>query len=80
MFIFRTTLQGMGDALFPILSSLIQVFMRTVVTYLLSLIIAEKGVYIGDILAWFSAGVFLLIVYTRRINKLDPIKPKQAVS
>lgn len=80
MFIFRTTLQGMGDALFPILSSLIQVFMRTVVTYLLSLVIAEKGVYIGDILAWFSAGVFLLIVYTRRINKLDPIKTRKAVS
>ena len=72
MFIFRCTLQGMGDALNPIASSLIQVFMRTVVTYMLARIMDEMGVYIGDTLAWVSAGIFLLIVYTRRINRLDP--------
>ncbi|MBQ4088620.1 MAG: MATE family efflux transporter [Clostridia bacterium] len=74
LFIFRSTLQGMGDAVFPILSSLLQVFMRTVVTYILSRFLAEKGVYIGDTLAWFSAGIFLMIVYSRRINRLDPRK------
>ena len=70
MFIFRTTLQGMGDAIFPILSSILQVFMRTVVTYLLAKAFDEYGVYIGDTLAWLSAGVFLMIVFIRRIKKL----------
>lgn len=72
LFIFRSTLQGMGDAVFPIVSSFIQVFMRTVVTYILSRFLDQVGVYIGDTLAWFSAGLFLMIVYFRRINRLDP--------
>jgi len=74
LFVFRTTLQGMGDAVFPVLSSLLQVFMRTVVAYVLSRILAETGVYIGDTLAWVSAGAFLMIVYMKRINRLDPKK------
>jgi len=59
---------------FPVLSSLLQVFMRTVVAYVLSRILAETGVYIGDTLAWVSAGAFLMIVYMKRINRLDPKK------
>lgn len=74
LFIFRSTLQGMGDAMFLILSSLLQVFMRTAVTYVLARLLKETGVYIGDTLAWLSAGLFLMLMYFRRINHLDPQK------
>ena len=74
LFIFRSTLQGMGDAVFPIASSFLQVFMRTAVTWVLTRLWAEHGIYVGDTLAWFSAGVFLMIVYIRKINRLDPPK------
>lgn len=74
LFIFRSTLQGMGVATATVLSSLLQVLMRTVVAYLLTKVIEEKGVYIGDTLAWFSAGTFLMFVYFRHINRLDPKK------
>ena len=72
LFIFRSTLQGMGDAVFPIASSFLQVFMRTAVTWGLTRLWGAHGIYVGDTLAWFSAGVFLMLVYIRRINRLDP--------
>ena len=74
LFIFRSTLQGMGDAVFPIASSFLQVFMRTAVTWVLTRMWAERGIYVGDTLAWFSAALFLMIVYIRRIDRLDPKK------
>ena len=70
LFIFRSTLQGMGDAVFPVLSSFLQVLMRTAVTWALTLVLAERGVYIGDTLAWVSAAAFLMVVYRRRILRL----------
>ncbi len=76
MFIFRFTLQGMGDAVFPLTSSVIQVFMRTVVTFFLAKLLGELGVYIGDVLAWCSAGVFLMIVYNIKIKRLIGSKAK----
>ena len=71
LFIFRSTLQGMGDPIFPIVSSFLQVFMRTAVTFALAKLIGETGVYIGDTLAWVSAGLFLMVVYLRRIRRLS---------
>ena len=62
------------DAVFPIASSFLQVFMRTAVTWVLTRMWAERGIYVGDTLAWFSAALFLMIVYIRRIDRLDPKK------
>lgn len=68
--VFRSTLQGMGEAVMTVASSFLQVFMRTVVTYCLARLIGSRGICIGDTMAWFSAAIFLMIVYLRRINKL----------
>ncbi len=75
LFIFRSTLQGMGIAGHTLFSSILQVVMRSVVTYLLTLVIAEKGLYVGDTLAWVIACIYLMAVFFRKIKVLSVKQP-----
>jgi putative MATE family efflux protein len=68
--VFRSTLQGMGEAVFTVASSFLQVLMRTAVTYGLSRVLGETGICIGDTLAWFSAAAFLMVVYIYKMKRL----------
>ena len=75
--VFRSTLQGLGVAFATIVSSLFQVFMRTAVTYMLTLRFGEKGVYYGDSLAWTAAFLVMMFVYLKKIRVLAPIGTAQ---
>lgn len=75
--VFRSTLQGMGEAVLTVVSSFLQVFMRTAVTYALTRLIGETGICVGDTLAWISAALFLMVVYKFRINRLTSVSQTQ---
>ena len=72
LFILRSTLQGMGDAVFPILSAFGQVAMRIGMGLLLPRFLGGWGVCIADASAWVSAAIMLYFAYRARINRLDP--------
>ena len=69
--VFRSTLQGMGEAVLTVASSFLQVFMRTAVTYFLARFFGANGICVGDTLAWFSAAMFLMVVYMVKIKKIS---------
>lgn len=66
LYILRACIQGMGNSVIPMLSSLIQVFMRIVCALWLTRIIGNTGVYWGEVAAWLGADVFLLF-FVRKI-------------
>ena len=72
LFVLRNTLQGMGDAFFPIASAVLQVAIRICLGYLLSALLGGFGVYIADCSAFVGAAIMLYFAYRARINKLDP--------
>lgn len=72
LFILRSTLQGMGDAVFPILSAFLQVLMRIGMGLLLPRFLGSWGVYIADVSAWVFAAIMLFFAYRARINRLNP--------
>ena len=71
LFVYRSTLQGLGDTVAPMVSGIIELVMRMGTVLLLPLVIGEWGVYIAEIMAWIGAAVMLIISCYRRIRILD---------
>ena len=71
LFVYRSTLQGLGDTVAPMISGFVELVMRIVTVLLLPLAIGEWGVYIAEIMAWIGAAVFLVVSYYRRMRLLE---------
>lgn len=59
VYILRSCIQGMGNSVTTMLSSLIQVGMRIVCAVWLTGFIGNTGVFWGEVMAWIGADVFL---------------------
>ena len=71
LFVYRSTLQGMGDTFIPMLSGMAELVMRIGCALLLPLFLGEWGVYIAEISAWIGAAVLLVIGYYYRLHKIE---------
>ena len=70
LFVYRSTLQGLGDTVIPMISGFIELALRVGTALLLPLLIGWWGVYIAEIAAWISAGIFLIIGCYHRLRKI----------
>ena len=70
LFVYRSTLQGLGDTVIPMVSGFIELALRVGTALLLPLLIGWWGVYIAEIAAWISAGIFLIIGCYHRLRKI----------
>lgn len=61
--VMRSSIQGMGNTVLPMLSGIVEFLMRTVAALLLPLLAGENGIYFAEILAWLGADVVLVISY-----------------
>lgn len=71
--IVRSSLQGLGDTLFPMLSGLAELLMRVGAAIFLPAFIGYEAVFLGEVLAWAGADVILLSRYwisSRRLAAL----------
>ena len=59
LYITRACVQGMGDGVFPMLSSAVQLIMRVGCALFLTRTIGESGVFFGEIMAWMGADLLL---------------------
>ncbi len=83
IFIFRTALQGMGKAIFPLISGIIELITRWYSAFILASYIGYKGICYASPIAWTSAALFVFISYIVIIRKfkvplfgpLDEISP-----
>ena len=70
LFIYRTTLQGLGDTVVPMISGFVELALRIGSALLLPILIGYWGVYLAEITAWISAGIFLIAGCYRRLKKI----------
>ncbi len=68
LFIYRSTLQGLGDTVVPMISGFVELVLRIGSALLLPLIIGYRGVYLAEAAAWIGAGFFLIAGYYRRLK------------
>ena len=63
LYIWRACIQGMGNTLIPMISSMVQLIMRVLCAVLLTRVVGQSGVFWGEILAWLGADALLLLTY-----------------
>lgn len=63
LYIIRSTLQGMGNSIIPMLSSTAQLIMRVSCAMILTCFIGYYGIYFGEICAWALADILLIGAY-----------------
>lgn len=63
IFIFRQALQGMGRAIIPLISGIIELIMRWFAAFSLAAYMGYKGICYAGPIAWASAAIFVIISY-----------------
>ena len=80
LYLFRSSLQGMDNALFPMLSGFIELGTRLIIIFTLPGLIGRWGIYLGEVVPWLTAMIFLcvtfFIVYFKRCREM-PAKTEQ---
>lgn len=70
IFVFRNTLQGMGDGLFPMLGGVFELIARAVLVTLLAGPFGFAGICLCDPGAWIAALIPIIPVYIIRMRKV----------
>ena len=70
LFIYRTTLQGLGDTVMPMISGFLELALRVGAALLLPAMLGYWGVYLAETAAWCGAGAFLMIACYHRLHRL----------
>lgn len=69
LYVYRSSLQGLGNTFLPMLSSFIELAMRLGAIFLLPLFMGSQGVFLAEVCAWTGAALFLAISYYCVIRK-----------
>lgn len=71
LFIYRNTLQGLGNAMIPMISGILELGIRVVVALLLPKLLGFAGIAFADTAAWIGAAILLCVSYYQNIRKLE---------
>lgn len=69
--IIRSTIQGLGNTLLPMLSGVAELVVRTSMAFLLPSIIGQNGIFYAEVLAWLGADIILVISYIVIMNLIQ---------
>ena len=69
LYVYRSALQGLGNTMIPMLSGVVEFFIRVGVALLLPKIMGQNGIFYAEITAWTGAAVLLAVSYYIRIRK-----------
>lgn len=69
LYVYRSALQGLGDTMIPMLSGVVEFFIRVGIALLLPKIMGQNGIFYAEIAAWTGAAVLLAVSYYIRIRK-----------
>lgn len=72
LFLYRSTLQGMGDTFTPMLSGFLELVARIGCAFLLPVFMGYTGVFLAEVMAWVFAIALLIPTYYVRIHRLCP--------
>lgn len=75
IFIYRNTLQGVGESFVPMMAGFAEMVARTVAAFTLPLVLDFTGIALADPAAWIAAIIPLTITYYNKINII--MKEKQ---
>lgn len=75
LYVVRSTLQGLGDTLIPMLSGLAEFAMRTMMALAVTPLIGGTAIMIGEVAAWTGADLVMVPTVLHRFRTLKNIRP-----
>ena len=67
---YRSALQGMENTFIPMVSGIVELFIRVGVALIFPIFLGQNGIYLAEVLAWTGAAVLLYISYKIKIHAL----------
>ncbi len=67
----RSSIQGMGDTVLPMMSGVAEFVMRTGAALILPYLFGQEGIFYAEILAWLGADVILAVSYFVKMRQLQ---------
>ena len=67
----RSTIQGVGNTVLPMVSGIAEFIMRAATAILLPMLIGETGIFYAEIMAWAGADLILICSYFAVMKKMD---------
>lgn len=77
LYVFRSAIQGLGNTVIPMVSGIVEFFMRVGAAMILPLFIGQNGIFYAEISAWTGAAVLLAVSYFRVIRENREIPEKR---
>jgi len=71
LYVFRSTIQGMGNTVLPMVSGIAEFVMRICAALLLPLAVGEVGLFYAEVLAWIGADFILIPSYFAVLKKCE---------
>ena len=69
---YRAAIQGMGNAMYPMLSGFSELGMRIISSLLLPMVMGRAGLYYVDAAAWIPTMLLMILGYTAVLRKKAP--------
>ena len=73
LFVYRSTLQGLGNTFIPMVSGFVELLMRVGAVLLLPRFFGVWGVYTAEIAAWIGAAILLILCCYRELKKISAV-------
>lgn len=71
LFVWRSSLQGLGNAIIPMISGIVELFMRMGAALILADFLDFTGIALASPVAWVAASILLGIGYYRNVTNLE---------
>lgn len=69
--VYRSSLQGMGDTIVPMISGFVEMLMRIGCAIFLPAFVDQDGVFLAEVVAWTGAAVLLVVMFFVRLHRLE---------
>ena len=78
--VIRSTIQGMGNTVLPMISGIAEFIMRTATAILLPMAIGETGIFYAEVMAWAGADLILVSSYFVTIRRAQNDSTQESTS
>lgn len=78
LYVVRSTLQGIGNTVMPMISGIAEFIMRVGAALILPLFMGQEGIFYAEILAWIGADIILMSAYIYHVRKWKKAKSTPA--
>ncbi len=71
LFIYRSTIQGLGNGVIPMISGVMELAMRVIIALILSQFLGFTGICLASPIAWIGADILLFPYYYHMVHRLS---------